>query len=143
MRKDRKIVWVYPSENPLRCTVHLIDKYVSLCPHVTAKRKANFYLRPLEKPNSAQWYSCRVLGINSIRKVVSQMLKDAKLDGYFTYHSLQRSATTILFQAYVDRKLVKEFTGHASDAVDQYQITSDKQREGMSKIMAGKNVMKL
>ena len=36
----------------------------------------------------------------------------------------------------MDRKLVKETTGHASDAVDAYQITSDRQRESLSKIIA-------
>ena len=41
-----------------------------------------------------------------------------------------------MFRAGVDRKLVKEATGHASDAVDKYQITSDVQREKMSEILA-------
>ena len=37
----------------------------------------------------------------------------------------------------MERKLVKKFTGHTSDAVDQYQITSDKQREKISSIISG------
>ena len=32
--------------------------------------------------------------------------------------------------------MVKEFTGHRSDALDAYQITSDDQRESLSKILA-------
>ena len=32
---------------------------------------------------------------------------------------------------------MKEFTGHASDAVDQYQITSHEQREDISHIISG------
>ena len=32
MRKERKIVWVYPCENPLQCPVRLAEKYLSLCP---------------------------------------------------------------------------------------------------------------
>ena len=107
MQKDRKVVWVYPSDNINRCPVHLVDKYVSLCPPVGSKSKPNFYLRSLDKPNPAQWYSTRVIGINTIHKVVDQMLKDAKLDRYFTYHSLRRSGTTPLFQAAVDCKLVR------------------------------------
>ena len=77
------------------------------------------------------------LGINAICSTVSQMLKDAKLDGYFTNHSLRRSGTTRLFQAGVDRKVIKEFTGHSSDAVDSYQITSEGQRREISSILAG------
>ena len=58
LRKDRKVVWVYPSSNPIRCPVRLIDKYMSLLPPVkTENSKHNFYLRSLEKPNPACWYS--------------------------------------------------------------------------------------
>ena len=70
------------------------------------------------------------------------MLKSAQLDGYFTNHSLRRSSTTHLFQAGVDRKIIKEFTGHSSDAVDKYQITSNEQCKQLSAIIAGENVTK-
>ena len=69
------------------------------------------------------------MGVNTLRKVVRKLLKSAELDGYFTNHSLRRSGTTRLFQAGVERKIVKEYTGHTSDAVDQYQITSADQRK--------------
>ena len=42
-----------------------------------------------------------------------------------------------MFQAGIDRKLVKEFTGHSSDAVDKYQITSHQQHEKLSEIIHG------
>ena len=113
---------------------------MGLCPPITDKDgKSNFYLRSLAHTTPAQWYSIRVMGIHTIQKTVSQMLKDAKLDGYFTNHSLRRSSTTCLFQAGVNRKIVKEFTGHRSDAIDKYQITSDTQCEQLSKIISGKN----
>ena len=57
MRKDRKIVWIFPSKNINRCPVRLIDKYMSLYPSVGKNGKSNFYLRSLEKTNPAQWYS--------------------------------------------------------------------------------------
>ena len=110
---------------------------MSLCPSVCKNGKPNFYLRSLEKTNPAQWYLTHVLGVNAIRKTVTQMLKDAKLDGFFTNHSLRRSGTTRLFHAGVDRKIVKEFTGHSSDAVDNYQVTSEEQRHELSSIIAG------
>ena len=43
------------------------------------------------------------------------MLNNAKLNGFFTNHSLRCSGTTRLFQNGIDRKLVKESTGHTSD----------------------------
>ena len=66
---------------------------------------------------------------------MSNLLKSANLDGHFTNHSLQRTSATRLFQAGIDRKLIKEFTGHTSDAVDKYQITSNIQRSDMSKVL--------
>ena len=63
-------------------------------------------------------------------------MKSAKIEGFFTNHCLRHTGGTRLFQAGVDRKLVKETTGHSSDAVDAYQITSDQQRAVISKILA-------
>ena len=42
MRKDRKIVWVQPSKNVLRCPVRLVDKYMSLCPLLVTSRSIIF-----------------------------------------------------------------------------------------------------
>ena len=63
------------------------------------------------------------------------MLKNAGLDGYFTNHSLHRTCATRLFQAGQDVKLVKEITGHVSDAVHKYQNTSDEQQMRASNII--------
>ena len=52
--------------------------------------------------------------------------------------SLRCTGGTHLFQAGVERKSVKEFTGHRSDAIDAYQITSEEQRESLSDILACK-----
>ena len=136
LKKERKVVWVYPSSNPVHCPVRFVDKYVSLLPPVNPKTgKCNFYCRGLDRVTPAQWYGDQVIGKNTLRKVVSSLLKSANLDGYFTNHSLHRTSATRLFQAGIDRKLVKEFTGHVCDAVDKYQVTSDTQHNDMSKIL--------
>ena len=57
---------------------------------------------------------------------------------FFSGHSLRRTGTSRLFQAGVQRKIVKECSGHTSDAVDKYQITSDHQRQCVSKILQSK-----
>ena len=139
LKKDRKIRWVYPNdENVNHCPVCLVDKYVSLLPPVMPKAKRfNFYMRSLEKPNPAQWYGEQAVGKHTLRKVVGKLLKTAKLDGFFSNHSLRRLGTMRLFRAGVDRKIVKEYTGHVSDAVDKYQVTSDEQNEELSMILGG------
>ena len=139
MRKDRKIVWVYPNDDPERCPVRIVDKYISLLPIVKATtKKHNFYLRSLDRPTPAQWYGEQVVGHNTLRSVMSEMSRKAGIDLFITDHSLRRTGTTRLFRGGggVDRKLVKEYSGHSSDAVEAYQVTSDKQRESISRIIA-------
>ena len=139
MRHERKTVWIYPNAgNVARCPVRLIDKYLSLCPKIT--RRSNFYLQSLQKPTPSQWYSVQVVGQNTIGKVVKKLMEQAGIEGFFTNHSTRRTGGTRLFRAGVQHKLVKEATGHSSDAIDKYQITSDEQREMMSKVIAGQHV---
>ena len=136
LKKECKIVWVYPCQNTVRCPVRIVDKYMSLIPPVKPlSKKYNFYLRGLEKVNPAQWYGKQVFGKNSIAKVVTKLLKSVNANGHFTNHSLRRTGATRLFQAGVDRKLIKEYTGHTSDAIDKYQITSSEQRQEISNVL--------
>ena len=138
MRRDRKTVWIYPHKTDInRCPVRLIEKYLSLCPKNC--KKSNFYLQSLQRITPQQWYSVQVVGQNTIGKVVKNLMKDAGISGFFTNHSARRTGGTRLFRAGVQRKLVKETTGHSSDAVDKYQLTSDEQREKISEIIAGRH----
>ena len=73
--------------------------------------------------------------VNSVGKVISKLMSDAGYSGFFSGHSLRRTGGSRLFQAGVQRKLVKECTGHSSDAVNTYQITSDDQRATISEII--------
>ena len=135
MKKECKIVWIKPNSNIIRCPVQLIEKYVNLVPLEGVK--PNFYLQSLKHPKPYCWYSTLPVGINSLCKVVSEMLKNAGLDGYFTNHSLCRTCATRLYQAGQSTKLIKEITGHISDAVEKYQTTSDEQRMHASAIIQG------
>ena len=138
MRRDRKTVWIYPNENDVNCCpVRLLQKYISLCPEY--HRKPNFYLQSPQKPTPMQWYGEQVVGKCTIAKVVQSLMKTAGIEGFFTNHSARHTGGTCLFRAGVQRKLIKESTGHTSDTVDKYQITSDEQRELMSKVIAGRH----
>ena len=111
---------------------------MSLLPAVKSETsKHNFYLRSMERPNPSQWYTSQVVGLNTLRKTVGQLLKDSKFDGYFTNHSLRRSNINCLFHAGVDKKLIREISGHRSDAIDKYSETSNAQRRHISNILAG------
>ena len=71
------------------------------------------------------------------KEVVKQLLSATETNGYFTNHSLCCSGTSRLFQAGIKRKLVKEITGHRSDASDCYQITSEQQHAHLSNVLQG------
>ena len=135
MKKERKIVWIKPNGNALRCPVRIVGKYISLLPKTGLK--PNLYLHSLKLTKPNLWYCETPLGINKVRSVVSDMLKHAGLDGFFTNHSLRRTAATRLFRAGKNVKLIKEITGHVSNAVEKYEITSDEQRMELSSIIQG------
>ena len=88
-KNDRKVVYVYPNQDKTRCTVRLMDKHLSLCP--LYYRKENFYLQCRVKTTPKLWYQEHVIGKNMISKVVKLMLRKAKIEGFFTNHSLRRS----------------------------------------------------
>ena len=99
--------------------------------------KPNFCLQSLHRIKPNCWYSTMPVGIKTLRKTASELLKDAGLDGYFTNHSLRRTCATHLFRAGCNVKLVKEIIGHISDVVHKYQDMSDEQRQKLSKIIQG------
>ena len=138
MQKERKIVWIKPSSNVNRCPVRLVEKYIKLLPRTGTK--PNLYLHSLKHPKPTIWYCETPLWINKVRSVVATMLKNAGLDGFFTNHSLCRMAATRLFQAGQNVKLIREVTGHRSNAIEKYEITSDEQRMELSKIIQGEGV---
>ena len=135
MKAERKVVWVYSNNtNVIRCPVRLVQKYLSLCPRYI--KKENFYLQLRQRTTPTTWYAEQVVGQQTLSKVVKKMMESAEISGYFTNHSARRTGGTQLFRAGVERKLVKEATGHRSDAVDKYQITSEEQRAILSDIIA-------
>ena len=105
MRRERKIVRVYPSSDINRCPVRLTKKYLSLCPKNYTKKR-NFYLKALSRKTPKQWYGHQVVGTQTLAKVVKDLMKIAEIDGFFTNHSLRRTGGTRLFQAGVSRKLI-------------------------------------
>ena len=124
-KSDCKEVWIYPNDNVNRCTVRLIEKYLSLCPNYFQKRTSICRLFK----RSCQ-YSDMVNKLSGLILLVKLCLSWCK-------KGILRDTTPRLFRAGVDRKLVKEVTGHRSDAVDDYQITGHDQRKMISKVVQG------
>ena len=63
-------------------------------------------------------------------------MESAGFKGYFTGHSLRRTGTTRLSDAGIPKKVMKECTGHVSDAIDKYMVTSDSEREKIFDVLS-------
>ena len=106
-----------------RCFVELFRKYMFLGP------KGNFHwprfyvqTDPKWNPGSDYWYTnTRPVGKNTIGKYIQTMMEEAGIEGHFRNHSTRKSTCTRLFQEGVDPQLIKEQTGHKSEAVMRYK----------------------
>ena len=115
----------FGNPNPQRDLVRLYQKYVNLCP--PEPKSDALYKYSLSEGNQrpCQWYSDKPVGVNSISKCVSNLVKQAGKEGHFTNHSLRVTAATRMFEGGIEEQLVKEKTGHRSDAIRAYKRTSD------------------
>ncbi|XP_065185828.1 uncharacterized protein KIAA1958-like [Sycon ciliatum] len=114
-----------PSCQP-RCPVAIFKKYVAKRP----SEAQAFYLKPLQKPTEQTWFGNVPLGKNTLRCMVADICSRGGLSGFFTNHSLRRTCATQLYDNGVDEQTIKEVTGHRSDAVRQYKVTSEKKTDG-------------
>ncbi len=93
------------------------EKYIGLLP--SDCKNPSLYKYPLgrSKQTASQWYSDRLVGINSLKKVVKSLAAKGNLKGKFMNHSLHMTCATRMFNVGVDEQLIKNYTGHKSDAV--------------------------
>lgn len=131
---NAKSVSAYPTADKRKCIVTVYKKYMSLCP---SPRPAKFYLQALKKPTDDQWFGNAVVGIHTLEKMVSQMCKEAGIEGYKTNHSLRATAATRLYEAGLDEQLITEVTGHRSLSVRSYKRTTTAQKRHISSVLAG------
>ncbi len=71
------------------------------------------------------WYINKLDGINVLSKTVSHLMKEGGFSGRYTNHSLRVSAATRMFQSGIEEQIVKEKTGHRSEAVHAYKHTNE------------------
>ena len=125
--KDRKMVvpdvrYAFCSGYRPRCFVELYRKYMLHGPNGN-KSWPKFYVQtdPKWSPGSFQWYTNRPVGRNTLAKYLENIMKEGGIEGYFRNHSLRKSTGTRLFEQGLDPQLIKEATGHKSDAIMLYK----------------------
>ena len=122
-----------------RCLVYLLDKYFEKFPAKAAQLDV-FYLPPRAQftPDSV-WYDCAPVGINKLKKFMESMCSDAGIPGKKTNNSLRETGATALFNAGVPERVIRDVTGHRSNALLTYQRpTLEQKQEAPSILVQGK-----
>ena len=133
--------YIYQSTDDQKCPVVLYEKYVSLLPK--NGQNCALYLHPLNKPTPHQWYSDQPLGLNAIYETVKRLVNTVGVSGgKFTNHSLCATAVTRMFNGGIPEKVVKEITGHRSDAVHAYERTALNLKRKACETLQGKEQSK-
>ena len=105
--------------------IRLYKKYILLLPE-TLKYKELYLQCNTSKQirKTGKWYKDRSLGINTISSTVKELTGDLVLERFYTNHSLRHSCGTILHNNDVPDQVIREHTGHRSDAINGYRHTS-------------------
>ncbi len=120
-----KVMRAYGNRNFDRDLVRLYAKYCGLLPK-QAKCLA-LYKYPLCSTylSPKVWYTDKPVGVNKLHDTVKGLMLAAGVDGHYTNHSLRVTAVTRMFSKGIEEKIIKEQTGHKSDAVRAYERTSE------------------
>ncbi len=135
-----KRVKVFGNSNFDRDVVRLYEKYTRLLTRDSKTTALYKYGLVNRKPNC--WYTDKAVGVNSLKKVVSEMMKSAGIEGQFTNHSLRATTATRMYDKGIDEQLIKEVTGHKSDAVRIYKHTSETLMEKACRTVVQRNLEK-
>ena len=114
-----------------RCLVELYRLYIGLCETV-GKDISAFYFKP--KPRTLGFYKVPVV-INSLNKILPDLYCAVGIKKK-TAHCLRVTCASRLFQSGVDEKLIRERTGHVSNALFKYEKASEDQAKHVSNILS-------
>ena len=112
------------------CLVEIFRLYVGLV-ETHAKEVTAFYFKP---PKSRFAFDKAPVGINSLNKILPDMC-DAAGFKRKTAHSLRVTCVSSLFNSGVEEKLIRERSGHRSNALLQYEKPTEENVSKVSKIL--------
>ena len=120
-----------------RCLVELFRKYLFLGPR-GSYHWPRFYVQtdPKWQPGSDYWYTNRPVGKNTLGGYIEDMMKRGGVEGNFKNHSMRKATCTRLFRKGVDPQLIKEQTGHKSEAVMLYKKSNLQQKKEVSAMLS-------
>ena len=112
------------------CLVEKFRLYIGLV-ETHAKKVTAFYF----KPSKTKFAFDKVpVGINSLNKILPEMCEAAGFKRK-TAHSLRVTCVSSLFNAGMEEKLIREGSGHRSNALFQYEKPTEENVSKVSKIL--------
>ena len=107
---------------------------------IVSQKESCLYLQVNTKKNIKKgqcWFLYSPIRKNTLGKVVGKVTSAAKLDGYFTNHSLRSTCTTVLYNddSNLPEQVIAERTGHRSLAIRSYKRTKDALKRKVSNIL--------
>ena len=123
--------------------VELFRKYLFLGPRVFLGPRGSyhwprFYVQtdPKWELGSDYWYTNRPVGKNTLGGYIEDMMKRGGVEGNFKNHSMRKATCTRLFRKGVEPQLIKEQTGHKSEAVMLYKKSKLQQKKEVSDMLS-------
>ena len=115
------------------CLVELFRMYIGLVQSISSEITA-FYFKPNSKCLA---YDKQVVGINKLNGILPSMCKEAGFKAKSS-HCLRVTCASALFNAGVEEKLIRDRTGHRSNALFKYEKVSEMKSTEVSDILAPK-----
>ena len=134
-RKPRQARAYQNKSKPERCPVNIFETYISQCPRDALFK--SLYLQPKSKFNCQVKFTSNPIGHNKLADFTKIMMAEAGVKGHFTNHSLRVTTATRMFQAGLPEQLIKQQTGHKSEAVRTYKRPSEAQMFEVSSVLQG------
>ena len=120
------------NENHYPCVFECFQKYFSMV-EKTAKEVGALYLK--HNPNTQVFsFHKAPLGINTLNNILPDLCVAAGFERK-TSHSLRITTASRLFQNSVQEKLIRQRTGHRSNALFTYEKNSAQQEMEVSKLL--------
>ncbi|XP_031573097.1 zinc finger MYM-type protein 4-like [Actinia tenebrosa] len=114
------------------CLVNCFATYMEKIKHL-AKNIDAFYFKP--NANTQDNTFCRSpVGINTLNKILPNLCEEAGMERK-TSHCLRITCASRLFQNQVDEKLIRDRTGHRSNALLKYEKSSLQQETVVSNLL--------
>ena len=131
-REVRHVCCTNDSTNHYPCLFECYTKYFAMV-EKSANEIDALYLKPNPNPKVFSFHKAP-LGINTLNRILPDLCAACGLERK-TSHSLRITTASRLFNNSVDEKLIRERTGHRSNALFHYEKNSTAQELEVSKIL--------